>query len=57
MLHRRNYHGLFDSILHHEGLMQDKKFLLRLIGRGDVAIPHDLHGKVVKEPDLPYPVR
>ncbi len=37
--------------------MQDKKFLLRLIGRGDVAIPHDLHGKVVKEPDLPYPVR
>ena len=56
LLHRRNYNGLFDSILHRKSLLQDEEFVLRLIGRGDVAIPHGLHGKVVKEPDLPYPV-
>lgn len=53
---RRNYNGLFESILHHEGLMQNDYFALRLIGRGDVAIPPGLLGKIVKEPDLAYPV-
>lgn len=53
---RRNYNGLFESILHHVGLMQHTGFVLRLIGRGEVVIPPGLHGKVVKEPDLAYPV-
>jgi len=56
MSNRRDYQGLFDSILHHGYLMKDQDFVLRLIGRGDVAISSGLHGKVVKEADLDYPV-
>lgn len=36
--------------------MQDDSFRLHLIGRGDLAVPLELQGRVVKEPNLAYPV-
>lgn len=54
--HRRNYSSIFAEIEREPALMRDKGFQLRLIGRGELAVPKGLAGKVVKEADLAYPV-
>ena len=53
---RRDYGGLFDAVASNTELMSAPNFSLRLIGRGALEIPAFLHGKVIKETDLPYPV-
>lgn len=36
--------------------MKDNTFRLHLIGRGNLVVPQELQAKVVKEPNLAYPV-
>lgn len=54
---RRNYSSIFEEVMAEPALMRADGFVLRLIGRGDLAVPEALAGRVVKEPDLAYPVR
>ena len=53
---RRNYRGLFDDVARSKELTRSPHFTLRLIGKGDLAIPAALKAKVTKETNLPYEV-
>lgn len=57
MICRRDYSGLFDAVASNKELASAGNFTLRLIGRGDMAVPASLHGRVIKETNLAYKVR
>ena len=56
-MRRRNYGRTFSDIEDNLELLNDERFSLKLIGKGEVIIPPTLQNKVFKLNDLPYLVR
>ncbi len=53
---RRDYSGLFDAVAKSEELTSASNFTLRLVGKGELAVPASLRGRVIKETNLAYEV-